>query len=97
LNPGRRGGKPATNRLSYGAAFIDDLVVINPTEVANRIIHLIREQAVVGTKEAGINSETIIQFVIPPIKVVGHASVTRHFCHSVQPPRSCLADFRVPF
>jgi hypothetical protein len=22
LNPGRRGGKPATNRLSYGAAFI---------------------------------------------------------------------------
>jgi hypothetical protein len=21
LNPGRRGGKPATNRLSYGAAF----------------------------------------------------------------------------
>jgi hypothetical protein len=23
-NPGRRGGKPATNRLSYGAAFIPD-------------------------------------------------------------------------
>jgi hypothetical protein len=22
LNPGRRGGKPATNRLSYGAALI---------------------------------------------------------------------------
>jgi hypothetical protein len=22
LNPGRRGGKPATNRLSYGAAFV---------------------------------------------------------------------------
>jgi hypothetical protein len=22
LNPGRRGGKPATNRLSYGAAYI---------------------------------------------------------------------------
>jgi hypothetical protein len=22
LNPGRHGGKPATNRLSYGAAFI---------------------------------------------------------------------------
>jgi hypothetical protein len=22
-NPGRRGGKPATNRMSYGAAFID--------------------------------------------------------------------------
>jgi hypothetical protein len=22
LNPGRRGGKPATNRLSYGAAFM---------------------------------------------------------------------------
>jgi hypothetical protein len=21
MNPGRRGGKPATNRLSYGAAF----------------------------------------------------------------------------
>jgi hypothetical protein len=21
LNPGRRGGKPATNRLSYGAAY----------------------------------------------------------------------------
>jgi hypothetical protein len=24
LNPGRRGGKPATNRLSYGAANLDD-------------------------------------------------------------------------
>jgi hypothetical protein len=23
LNPGRRGGKPATNRLSYGAAQVD--------------------------------------------------------------------------
>jgi hypothetical protein len=23
LNPGRRCGKPATNRLSYGAAYID--------------------------------------------------------------------------
>jgi hypothetical protein len=22
LNPGRRGGKPATNRLSYGVAFV---------------------------------------------------------------------------
>jgi hypothetical protein len=22
LNPGRRGGKPATNRFSYGAAFL---------------------------------------------------------------------------
>jgi hypothetical protein len=22
LNPGRRGGKPVTNRLSYGAAFV---------------------------------------------------------------------------
>jgi hypothetical protein len=25
LNPGRRGGKPATNRLSYGAAHAGDL------------------------------------------------------------------------
>jgi hypothetical protein len=25
LNSGRRGGKPATNRLSYGAAFLDRL------------------------------------------------------------------------
>jgi hypothetical protein len=24
LNPGRRGGKPATNRLSYGAALAQD-------------------------------------------------------------------------
>jgi hypothetical protein len=27
LNPGRRGGKPATNRLSYGAAKIEILVI----------------------------------------------------------------------
>jgi hypothetical protein len=27
-NPGRRGGKPATNRLSYGAAFEDILLLI---------------------------------------------------------------------
>jgi hypothetical protein len=25
LNPGRRGGKPATNRLSYSAAYKDEL------------------------------------------------------------------------
>jgi hypothetical protein len=25
LNPGRRSGKPATNRLSYGAAFLNDV------------------------------------------------------------------------
>jgi hypothetical protein len=25
LNPGRRGGKPATNRLSYGAAIFKEL------------------------------------------------------------------------
>jgi hypothetical protein len=26
-NPGRRGGKPATNRLSYGAAHIDNYFI----------------------------------------------------------------------
>jgi hypothetical protein len=26
LNPGRRGGKPATNRLSYGTAFRKHLI-----------------------------------------------------------------------
>jgi hypothetical protein len=30
-NPGRRGGKPATNRLSYGAAFLQGIhSVISP-------------------------------------------------------------------
>jgi hypothetical protein len=28
LNPGHRGGKPATNRLSYGAALDFDLVLV---------------------------------------------------------------------
>jgi hypothetical protein len=28
-NPARRGGKPATNRLSYGAALISELVILN--------------------------------------------------------------------
>jgi hypothetical protein len=28
LNPGRRGGKPATNRLSYGAAPISPAVTL---------------------------------------------------------------------
>jgi hypothetical protein len=27
FNPGRRGGKPATNRLSYGEAFLYELVI----------------------------------------------------------------------
>jgi hypothetical protein len=27
LNPGRRGGKPATNRLSYGTAFVVHLLI----------------------------------------------------------------------
>jgi hypothetical protein len=26
LNPGRRGGKPATNRLSYGAAYNSHMI-----------------------------------------------------------------------
>jgi hypothetical protein len=32
LNPGRRGGKPATNRLSYGAALHDTLETAGETE-----------------------------------------------------------------
>jgi hypothetical protein len=28
-NPGRRGGKPATNRLSYGTAYVHMLKIIN--------------------------------------------------------------------
>jgi hypothetical protein len=28
LNPGRRGGKPATNRLSYGAAILFMLLAV---------------------------------------------------------------------
>jgi hypothetical protein len=31
LNPGRRGGKPATNRLSYGAAFW--IYAITPSQI----------------------------------------------------------------
>jgi hypothetical protein len=30
LNPGRRGGKPATNRLSYGAAPLTALPLVIP-------------------------------------------------------------------
>jgi hypothetical protein len=26
LNPGRRGGKPATNRLSYGGAWVSEIL-----------------------------------------------------------------------
>jgi hypothetical protein len=29
LNPGRRGGKPATNRLSYGAAYTNFGIVVS--------------------------------------------------------------------
>jgi hypothetical protein len=28
LNPGRRGGKPATNRFGYGAAVISTIVIV---------------------------------------------------------------------
>jgi hypothetical protein len=33
LNPGRRGGKPATNLLSYGAALIPPIRLISHTEL----------------------------------------------------------------
>jgi hypothetical protein len=37
LNPGRRGGKPATNRLSYGAASFDVTIShISLTQLNNR-------------------------------------------------------------
>jgi hypothetical protein len=32
LNPGRRGGKPATNRLSYGAAIFSSIKGMNETK-----------------------------------------------------------------
>jgi hypothetical protein len=35
LNPGRRSGKPATNRLSYGVAYVTLLLYIN-WQVAER-------------------------------------------------------------
>jgi hypothetical protein len=31
LNPGRRGGKPATNRLSYGAALVEGYFLFHST------------------------------------------------------------------
>jgi hypothetical protein len=31
LNPGRRGGRPVTNRLSYGAAFVQERMNQVPT------------------------------------------------------------------
>jgi hypothetical protein len=34
LNPDRRGGKPATNRLSYGAAYPSPYPVAIPTELS---------------------------------------------------------------
>jgi hypothetical protein len=33
LNPGRHGGKPATNRLSYGAAYVGALTSRNPMDL----------------------------------------------------------------
>jgi hypothetical protein len=36
LNPGRRGGKPATNRLSYGAAFLRGLLLTS--EAGNHML-----------------------------------------------------------
>jgi hypothetical protein len=48
---------------------------INPTEVAKRIINLIREQAVIGKKEASRNTETIIQFVMLAMKAEAHTIV----------------------
>jgi hypothetical protein len=45
LNPGRGGGKPATNRLSYGAALDQKLVVEEELEVAlGRKIYMLRSE-----------------------------------------------------
>jgi hypothetical protein len=38
LNPGRRGGKPATNRLSYGAAQAGTLICINIFVSYNKVL-----------------------------------------------------------
>jgi hypothetical protein len=42
LNPGRRGGKPATNRLSYGAA-LEDNVKKDLKETGSKGIDLIQQ------------------------------------------------------
>jgi hypothetical protein len=46
LNPGRRGGKPATNRLSYGAACLSCSFAIPP--LFPSLIHIIFKSLILG-------------------------------------------------
>jgi hypothetical protein len=41
LNPGRRSGKPATNRLSYGAAIFCQLKVTDHSRALNNTVYII--------------------------------------------------------
>jgi hypothetical protein len=40
LNPGRRGGKPETNRLSYGAALLQYLHIALVTHDLGKSVHI---------------------------------------------------------
>jgi hypothetical protein len=42
LNPGRRGGKPATNRLSYGAAPLNDLGLLFQFKLISESMHFFK-------------------------------------------------------
>jgi hypothetical protein len=53
VNPGRRGGKPATNRLSYGTAIFINYCSIN-----------LRETVKVGVKELHFQRHVTAKFFI---------------------------------
>jgi hypothetical protein len=46
LNPGRRGGKPATNRLSYGAAIVDLLLGNDLEKKTTKTTFAVRQQII---------------------------------------------------
>jgi hypothetical protein len=61
LNPGRRGGKPATNRLSYGAAFRKNIL---PSSSVSEIYYASNQQNRVKVAELGFYL-LLVNYMLP--------------------------------
>jgi hypothetical protein len=92
LNPGRRGGKPATNRLSYGAACPEPY----------RYTSVLNEPYLCGIATALLNSGELIPhllgghtdniLMLSPIKLFQKLRTV-----TFSPQRICLLSIHVPF
>jgi hypothetical protein len=62
--PGRSGGKPATNRLSYGAAFTFIVTAVSNSNTAQKQIHLTNDKKKISTTQLLIQNVSSVSLTV---------------------------------